>query len=211
VYLGLEDVSIGFTEVIHGKSTITSAAVPHPASGLRVLLQRVDVDIDELSQKELESFEDKVKKTDYQFIIVDTEPGIQYEKTIKWYDEALLITTPYEASCISTIKLMRKYGKASVKMSLIVNRIENKKHELTIREIEDLCVLKVSGILPEDENVKVGVSSHIPVYLLNKKSPFSKGIDDMARMLISRTGEFGRVHGDDNGGFLSGVKKKFGK
>lgn len=209
--MGLEDVSLGFTEVIKGKSTISSASVPHPASGLRVLPQRVDVDIDDLPQRELEAFEEKIKKTEFQFVIVDTEPGIQYETTIKWYDEALLVTTPYESSCISTIKMMSKYGKAGVKMTLIVNRIENKKHELTIREIEDLCELKVSGILPEDDNVKVGVSAHIPVYLMNKKSPFSKGIDDMARMLISRTGSFGMPHQDDKDGFLSGVKKSFGK
>ncbi|MFI5412615.1 MAG: P-loop NTPase [Candidatus Micrarchaeales archaeon] len=208
VYMGLEDVSIGLSEVMKGKATFQSATIPHPASGVRVLPQRIDTDVLQFSPAEVRVFGDKIKKSDYKFIIVDTEPGIQYETTIKWYDEAFVITTPYEAACISAIKLMSKYGKAGVKTTIIVNRVENKSHELSIKEIEEMCEQKVSGILKEDDKVKVGVSEHIPVYLLDRKSPFSRGIDEIAKMLISRSGSFGKVPRTGGDGFLSGIKKK---
>ncbi len=207
IYMGLQDVSMGLGEVLNGKLALERAIVPHPASGARVLPQRIDKNL-VVKKGAIDKFYRQVQKTGYKFVIVDTQPGVQFPDELKWCSEALLVTIPYENACISTIKMMASCGKVGVKPTLLVNRVENKRHELSIREIEEMCEEKVSGVLDEDPNVKVGVSEHVPVYIMNKNSPFSKSIDSIARTMITRTEPIGTPKAGGSGiSFFKGLGK----
>ena len=130
----------------------------------------------------------ELTKLDYDFVIVDTQPGIPSSEPLRFYDEALLVTLPDEASCISAIKMLGQYKEEKLKSSIVANRVAGKRYELSIREIENLCENKVVSSLPEDEGVRISIAEHIPVYLKSRKSAFSVAIDQLGSVYTSRSG-----------------------
>lgn len=188
LYLGMESVNIGAVEAIQRKIDIRSAIVPHTPSGLRVLPGKVESKYIIPTTEDFEIFFKALEQIEYDYIIVDTQPGIPSTEVLSHYDEALLISLPDEASCISAVKLLKQYSEEKEKSSIIVNRMTSAPHELTIREIEELCESKVTTILPEDINVKRSIADHIPLFLLNKHSPFSEQINALAQVYAARSG-----------------------
>ena len=213
LYLGMQDTNIGTLEVIGKQADLKRAIVPHAPTGLHVLQGRITYAGEENPDKDrITAFYQTLKGLEYDFIIVDTQPGEpfpEFPESVKYYDEAIVIALPDEASCISAVKMFKKNGEEGVKTSLVVNKISNRRYELSIREIEDMCENKVTGALPEDENVKVGVAQHTPIYLLNRKSPFSVGIDDIANTYSSRIYVTRRPAGDyvTGRGFMAMIRR----
>ncbi len=186
LYLGMQDVSMGVLDVMRKRAVLRNAIIPHPSTGLQILPGRIDFTGALPDVKMGNEFFNKLKHTEYKFIIIDTQPGIEFPELLKWYDEALIVINPFEASCIAALKMFKKCGKAGLKASLVANKIGSRKYELSSREIESVCEVKLSGILPEDRNVEVGVVDHIPTYLLNKRAPFSSAIEYVTDTYSSR-------------------------
>ncbi len=186
VYLGLEDVNIGFKEVLLGKADPRRAIIPHYATGLSILPGTLSARQFTPSERQVATGIAKIKALNYDFIIVDTQPGLIVPESFKMYNEAIIIITPDMSSCLSALKLAHLYDKETVKHNLLVNRVKNKRYELSLREIEEVYEGRVQGVLPEDETVPISLSEHIPAAVLNKRSPFSKGIFEIAEMYASR-------------------------
>ncbi|MGI0141594.1 MAG: MinD/ParA family ATP-binding protein [Candidatus Micrarchaeales archaeon] len=191
LYLGLPEVSVGIMDVVAGRADVNKVIIPHISTGLRVLPgviapRRAGKNVRDPSIAQSKAFTSKLQKLGYDFIIVDTQPGVAHPLGLSLFDEAMIVAMPYAASCISAVKMLRECGKAKLKASLVVNEVRNKSYELEVREIEEMCENRVSSTLPYDENVTIGVADHIPVYVLSKKAPFSKSILNLARMYSTR-------------------------
>ncbi len=200
VYMGLADVNIGLVQALKRKIDIKRAIIPHMATGVHVLPGLVGSKYVSPTAVQLKSFFSALQRLEYDFIIVDTPPGIPFSEPIQYYDEALLITLPDEVSTISAVKMIRQYSKRGLKTSLIVNRVANRRYELSIREIESLCENKVTGILPEDDSVKVSIAEHIPLFLKSRNDPFSRSISGIGSVYASRSFV---IRPQPSGGFLS--------
>ncbi|MGC8538210.1 MAG: hypothetical protein ACP5MZ_04525 [Candidatus Micrarchaeia archaeon] len=74
-----------------------------------------------------------------------------------------------------------------MKHSLVINRIKNTRYEMHIREIEQMYGGEVMGFLPEDEIVPISIAEHIPAYVLNKKSKFSRAVLDTSHKYARRS------------------------
>ncbi|MDE1869360.1 MAG: AAA family ATPase [Candidatus Micrarchaeota archaeon] len=202
LYLGLMDTSIGVLDVIGKKVDIKRAIVPHPSTGVRVLPGNLSRTIAttkdvKITTPQIDLFMKKLTKLDFDFVIIDTQPGIEFPSALGVYDEAILVAQPNKASCISAIKMLSRYGKAKLKCNLVINRVRDRKYELDMREIEDMVEIKVSEMLPEDEKVQIGVSEGVPTYLLDGRAPFSKTVKDLALMYASRIGTAQRPDEDE--------------
>ena len=68
-------------------------------------------------------------------------------------------------------------------MRIILNRVKNKKYELTKNEVRQFVELPVIGVVPEDENVLKGVNKKELVTISNNKSPASKAFFSIASYL----------------------------
>lgn len=187
VYLGIADVNLGVVQALQQKVDIRRAIAPHSASGLHVLPGKIDSQYVLPTAEQSNSFFSTLEKLEYDFILVDTAPGIPFPEAIGHYDEALLVTLPDEVSCISAFKMIKQYSKQRLKTSIIVNRVANKRYELSIREIETMCENKVTGILPEDENVKKSIAEHRPLFLENRNAPFSRQMSAIGSVYASRS------------------------
>lgn len=187
-YLGLESISVGVEHVIMNKVKIRQALVTHPASGIKVLPTTIDADESKVNETDLMPMKGELESLKYDFIIVDTRPGLQSLEVLKLYNEVLVVTTPNEVACMSAIKMLMKCREEKVKASLLVNRVRNRNYELSKDEIEEMCEQKICEALPEDETVQISVANRIPVYIQNKNTPFSKEIDKLAQIMVSRVG-----------------------
>ncbi|MDE1857302.1 MAG: AAA family ATPase [Candidatus Micrarchaeota archaeon] len=207
LYMGIQDTNLGFLDVVKKRADLKRSIVPHAPTGVRVLPGRLYANIFTIKDfsptaKQLRDFFLKVLKLSYDFVIVDTQPGIAYPLPLDLYSEAMLVALPYKSSCIAAVKMEDRYGKVGLKCSLVVNRVRDKKFELSDREIEEMVETPVSVALPEDDKVQEGVAEGVPVELLNRRAPFSRGIMELARMYATRVSRPERRNVTETGGGL---------
>jgi MinD-like ATPase involved in chromosome partitioning or flagellar assembly len=186
--LGIEDVNIGVREVMRGKVNIKNAIVRHDVSGIDVL-PGTQSPRDFPSEKEMKTLITKAQaQREYDFIIMDTPPGYTPAALPELYNEALIISIPTMASVASSIRLADIYNKKRVQHNLVINRIRNTRYELTSSEIEEGYGGKSIISLPEDPKVPFSESSHIPLCLLDSKSPFSSALKVLVRFYAAKKG-----------------------
>ncbi len=185
-HLGIDEVNIGLKEVLDGKASIRNAVVIHNPTGLHVLPGTVTARSYVASTEQLKRFHAQMDKVSYDFMIVDTSPGYFNPELSRIYDEALILSTPDMSSAASAMRLAKVYDDHHIKHNLSLNLVKNKRYELHIDEIEELYEGKALASLPFDEKVPISVAEHIPAYLLDKRTPFSKGLRQLAHNYASR-------------------------
>ncbi len=186
--LGLEDVNIGFMEVVSKKVKPEKAIVKYTPTNLYVLPGAVHKANVFLTNAQARFKGRLLKKLNYDFIVVDTSPGFFQKEATPGFDEGLILSTPDMSSTTSAIRLAEIYGRAYVKHNLIINRVRNKSFEISVREIEEAYGNKAYGVIPEDDCVPESIALHIPAYIHKGHSKFSNNIRDMA-LFISSEGD----------------------
>ena len=125
-------------------------------------------------------------------MIFDIAPGFVEGDLSSYYNEALILTTPEISACTSSLRLAHEYDQIKVKHNLVVNRIKNKRYEISISEIEEIYEKRIIGQIPEDEIVPASIAEHIPAYLISPSSKFSVSIRSIARnYIITGSGQQG--------------------
>ncbi len=200
--LGLEDIEAGSLEVIRGRTKISEAVVKDRRTGLIVLPGRLSARQVSLNDRDVHAFAENLRSTNFDFVIIDTAPGIISEEAVRSYDEAFILTTPDFPSCTSAMRLAKVYRKFGIRQRLVVNRVQNMSYELTIREIEEIYGNKVFCVLREDSIVPISVSERIAAYAMKKNSRFCRDIRQMAL-------RFSGKEGGAEGGFISRIMGRF--
>jgi MinD-like ATPase involved in chromosome partitioning or flagellar assembly len=184
-HMGLEKANIGYRDVLYGKAELEDAIAVHGSTGLHVLPGTINSKHFSPSQANIDKLGMKIKKGNYDFVIFDTAPGFVEEDLSRYYDEALILTTPEMSAATSSIRLAHRYDEVGVKHNMVVNRIKNKRYEISIGEIEEIYDKKLRGAIPEDEVVPISVSEHIPAYVISPNSKFATNIRGVARKYAS--------------------------
>ncbi len=189
-YLGLEDVNIGYKDVLLEKVDIKKAIIKHEATGMYVLPGVPYLKPYMPDEDQIKNLVDQVKKMEnYDFIVSDTPPGFYIGEIGKIYNEAIIISTPDMSAITSCIRLAETYNKDNVPHSLVVNRVRNKRYELSIKEMEDSYGAAAAAVLPEDDIVPRSVAVHVPAYLMDPHAPFSMKIGMLARSYVAKSGQ----------------------
>ncbi len=188
--LGMHEVSIGIREVMENKVSPQRAIVRHE-SGFDVLpgtqkLKQLP------SQKDmamaLRKAKDVAKKEKYDFMIADTAPGYWFPELARLYDEALIVSTMSMPSLTSAIRFGELYFKERVKHNFALNRVTNKRYDVSVKEAEDVLGQRVIAAFPEDPAVPRAESVHIPVYVYKRSSPFAVEARTLARYYAVKRG-----------------------
>ncbi|MGI0141742.1 MAG: MinD/ParA family ATP-binding protein [Candidatus Micrarchaeales archaeon] len=121
---------------------------------------------------------DRYRKSQYDIVVIDTQPGVLLPVwSPKYLDEVLAITTPDMPSFTSCMHLTHYLEKRRITYSVVINKITNKRYELNHREIEDIYPKKIIGKLPHDEIVPLSIERRMPAVLLNKRAKFSRRME----------------------------------
>ena len=152
----------------------------------------------------------KMSGSGYDYVIIDTAPGISLLGPPEYIDEALIITTPDMTSCTSSMKLAKTLDKHKITHALLVNRAKNKRFEISKREIDELYGKISYGPVPEDEDVQESIAQHIPTLIKYGRSPFSKSIQAISYMYLAKKGRAvsEQSKGLTTGGGLIGFLKR---
>ncbi len=131
---------------------------------------------------------DQLKSSNYQIIIVDTQPGYFYDVITESIDRAIVVTNPDMPSYMSAIRLSESFSRKKVPSTLLVNRVSGRRYEVTLKEMKETYDGEISGVLPEDEIVPISIASKIPACILGPKNRFSKAVFKLAGDLALTAG-----------------------
>ncbi len=106
----------------------------------------------------------KLKK-EYDIILLDSSPTLNEEilATMIASDELFVVTTPDHVTLNNTLRAVRLAKQRNTPISgLILNKVYNKKFEMTLPEIEEIADCKVLAVLPHEVNILEALSQKIP-------------------------------------------------
>ncbi|MGI0141416.1 MAG: AAA family ATPase [Candidatus Micrarchaeales archaeon] len=186
-HLGLEEINRGFRSVMMGTARLTNSVSIHSPTGLHVLGGEMTQKMLEPNQTQIKRFDKMLKKTAYDFIIIDTPPGFSQQNFFGFSNEAAIIITPDIQATASAMRLSQIFDRLHLKHNIVLNRVRSRKWELNVGEIEETYGSKVSAIFPEDDTVPMSIAAHIPAYLFSRNAPFSKGMQNFSRGYSLRT------------------------
>ena len=132
----------------------------------------------------------------YDMILIDSSPNLNEEMlaTMIASDELLVVTSPDYPTLSTTLRAVRlaKQRKTPI-TGLILNRVRNKKFELSVDDIEEAAQVPVLSVLPEDISVLESVAHTTPVTLHKPKANVSIEYKKLAACLIGERYEDPRL------------------
>lgn len=104
-------------------------------------------------------------KDHYDVILIDSSPTLNEEilATMMASDELFVVTTPDHVTLSTTMKAVKiaKQRKTPIG-GLILNKVHNKKFELSLKEIEEAADCNVLAVLPYEVNILEALSKNVP-------------------------------------------------
>lgn len=191
-HLGMEKSNMGYKQLVKGTSKLSELCSVHAPTGINVIPGAINSKPFIITEVEARRVIKNLKASNYDFVILDTQPGYYIQTAVNEIDETLLITTPDMPSCSSILRSVKLLDEQNAKHNLLINRVKGKKYEISKREIEETYEGKIIGALPESDIVPESIAEHIPAYALSRDDKFSKGVFLSSRFYkkSTSTGEF---------------------
>lgn len=189
LHFGLENVQIGYEQFTLRKKSLDEVTM-YAKGGLRVVPGALSRKPFILTEKMFKSNVTKYKKTKYDFVIVDSQPGVVLPVWSSQYlDEAIVVTTPDLPSFTSCMHLTQYLERKKIKYSIIVNKVTNRSYELAPDEMTEIYPNNIMGRLPHDEIVPISIDREVPAVLLKPSSRFARSLDNATRNISYMRGE----------------------
>ncbi len=199
LHLGFDDARTGYLDVARGNAKLQDATLFHAPSGLNVLPGKVVTEVVAQEKMHADKLISELHKHGYDFVVIDTSPGIQASGL--GYGDAdygLIVTFPFVASCASAVRLSTVFNKHKVKHGLVLNKKMGKSYEIHTKEIEEMYGDRLMAVVEDDEIVPRSIDVSMPAYLYKGNSKFSRSIEGLTLSLITISGK-----GDGNeGGYM---------
>lgn len=131
----------------------------------------------------------------YDIIFLDSSPNLNEEMLAAMMasDELLVIASPDYPTLSTTLRAIRLAKQKGIPITgLILNRVRNKKFELSIKDIENAALVPVISVLPEDIKIPESVYYTTPVSLYK---PSSSSAIEFRKLAANLIGEKYEVQG----------------
>ena len=137
----------------------------------------------------------KSLKKNYDVILIDSSPSLDRETlaVMAASDELLVVSTPDYSTLSMTLKsvnLAKKRGTPII--GIILNKVHNKKFELSLEDIEKTSEVPVMAVIPHDLNVLKSQSNFLPSINTKPHSSGSKEYKKLAHTLVGERFRNGR-------------------
>jgi len=186
LHLGVPLYPVTLQDVIKGRARIKDAMYYHP-SGFRFI--PADISISKImtpNRTELSNvFMSLVGDAD--FILIDSAAGLGKEalSAIGAADEVITITNPDLPALTDALKLGKIADDLEARrVGVVVNRIQNDSHEMSVEKIEKFLNLPIIGTVPEDYSVGRSIAKKEPVVIHNPRSRAAQEFKAIAAQLI---------------------------
>lgn len=209
-HLGLSLGSLNFwpvnlNDVIKNKATLDQAIHEH-YSGVHVIPSSFEPrDLIRMNNYRLRNKMNKLfEDYDADIVLLDSPPGLTRDSmmTFSVSGEIIFVATPHIPAIIDITKCCQQLkGKDGKPIGIVLNRVRNKKYELTDEEIVKSTNLPIIGKIPEDEEVLQSTNAKVPVVLMNPKARSSRRFEQLGAHLTGETTTFP----DREPGFLARI------
>jgi septum site-determining protein MinD len=129
----------------------------------------------------------EILKEYYDVIVIDSSPTLNEEllSTMLASDELLVISSPDYPTLSMTLRAVKiaKHKNTPIK-GIVLNKVRNKKYELTKEEIEKSSATPILSILPDDTKVLEALAETVPAALHKPRRKISKEYKRLAAQLI---------------------------
>ena len=134
---------------------------------------------------------DRIKylRNDYDFILIDSSPALNEETLAVMLasDKLFVVTTPDYPTLSTTIKAAKLAKQRGTPISgLILNKVHNKKFELSLDDIEQTSGLPILAVIPHNVKVLKALFNFTPS---TNYSPNSRGSIEYKKLASTLTGE----------------------
>lgn len=143
------------------------------------------------------SLKKKIKSlSNYDLVLLDSAPGVGEDAKIslKAADALFLIVTPDFPTIGTAIKTIELAKKLNVPVQgVIVNRVKNKRYEITRKEVERVLGLPVISTIPEDAAVAEASAARMPAVLYKPNAESSMSYKKLSSYIFGKripTGNF---------------------
>jgi MinD-like ATPase involved in chromosome partitioning or flagellar assembly len=179
--LGIRTDGKSYADIVNGDIEINETIFAYEPIDLNIIPGSPAKELAKIEPRYLEKFYAKLSKLDYDFIIIDSPPGLFPDTIAKYLDDVAILTTPDSISSVGSSRMAMYCEKYKLEHRLIINRMGSSKFDLEREEVEKLFGDVAFQIVPEDNIVPESVLKHKPAYLIDKNSYFCLAIDEMAR------------------------------
>lgn len=187
LHLGIPLYPITLHDVLKRKAHISEALYHHP-SGMRIIPASLSVDaLRGLNASRLSKILNDLLDVD--IVLIDGAAGLGKEAiaAIEASDEVLVVTNPELTAVTDALKAIKIAEKTGAKiLGVVVNRVRDHKHELSMGEIQSIVEYPVIGSVPEDIEVARSIAMKMPVV---HHSPKSKAAHEFKRLAATIVGE----------------------
>lgn len=192
LHLGVVNPKVTIHDVLAGKTNTVDAIYNHEYGFHMIPASLVSKEVDPLKLKE----KIKVLKNYYDIILIDSSPNLNKEvlATIAASDELLVITTPDYPTLSTTLNAVKvaKQKKTPI-TGLILNKVRNKKFELTLEDIEYAAETPILAVLPDEVSVLEALQYTKPTVMHKEKNDVSVEYTKLAAALIGEKHEDTRL------------------
>jgi septum site-determining protein MinD len=102
-------------------------------------------------------------------------------------DELFVVTTPDYPTLSMTLKAISDAKSRGVRIDgLILNKVRNKKYELSLGDIEDTAEIPILAVVPDEPHVPESISRFVPPYV---QKPRSRGSEEYRKLASVAVGE----------------------
>lgn len=183
LHLGVVKPKVTLHDVLSGKVNAVDAIYNHEYGFHMIPASLVSKGMDPLKLK------DKLKtlKSYYDVILLDSSPSLNNEilATITASDELLVVTTPDYPTLSTTMNAVKvaKQRKTPI-TGIILNKVRNKKFELSLSDIEYAAETPILAVLPDHVSVLEALQYTKPVTMHDEKNDISVEYTKLAAALI---------------------------
>lgn len=188
-HLGIKASEEGFVEAVNGKAEIGDVIFSYEPLDLHLIMGGLSQSPEFPTPEDLTKFYAQLLKMDYDFIIIDSQPGFFNSNLAKYINDVLIVTTPDSPSAISSAKLSAYCERLKLGHRLVINKAGYSKFELDKEEVEKLFGDVAYASMPEDKIIPESLAKHKPAYMLDKGAPFAAAMELLSRVYILKVGE----------------------
>ncbi len=187
--LGVKADSKGYLDVLGGKVEIDEVLFAYEPVDL-YLIPGTPAE-ERLMQKPeiIEKFYSKLSHADFDFIIIDSPPGLFPSEISRYFNDVAILTTPDSVASSGSAKMAKYCDKHKISHKLIINRMGYSKFDLEKDEVEKIYGDVAFIAIPEDKIIAESVRKHKPAYVIDRSSDFSVAVEELARDYALKVGE----------------------
>lgn len=176
LYLGMYSLPLSINNFLRNEAKLSDVVYTH-SSGIRFI--PASLNPKDLINTNMDNLKSEIMNTfnNYDFVLIDSAPGIGKEAVIAMNvsDETLFVAEPFIPSVVDISKYLQIPDFMKLKPNgIVLNKVRNKKYELSDTDIRQFTNIPVIGCIPEDENILKCVNKKTLVTTSSKKSPSSK-------------------------------------